>query len=355
MNILQVLVSMPPAAGTTAFCVGLSSALDMGGRHSIRIATRDVVRAKDLLRDLTMTCITLKEAWRSMLPCADWVPDVIHIHGLWAPVLHFLAARAYSCSIPVVWSPHGMLAPWALKYKWYKKALYWHLCQRRDVARATVIHVTSDLEASWVRTLGFSNPLAIVPLGVEVPQKPAEARENILLYVGRIHPVKGLENAIRAWGAIDHAGWKFVFVGPDEDGYVEILQEVSRIVGVDRDVVFLGARFGHELAGLYERCACVILPSFSENFGSTVIEGMSHSCPIIASRGTPWKLIEKYGCGWWVENSIEKLAEAIVDMIRRSSVERLAMGRRGRKVIEEQYSWSAVGEKMMQSYKEIVK
>ena len=96
-------------------------------------------------------------------------PDVVHIHGLWTLGLHRVVSKAVSAGVPIVWSPHGMLAPWAMAHKRWKKWPVWHLWQRRDLLRAKVLHVTSDLEVDWIRRLGFTQNVVMVPLGTNLP------------------------------------------------------------------------------------------------------------------------------------------------------------------------------------------
>ena len=94
--------------------------------------------------------------------------------------------------------------------------------------------------------------------------------------------------------------------------------------------------------------------SHTENFGATVVDALAHGKPVITSTKTPWKAVQEKGCGWWVENDVESLARALREMMGMPDDERRMVGDRGRPLVEEGYSWSAVGRKLVQAYQTMV-
>ena len=202
--------------------------------------------------------------------------DVVHIHGLWLPLFHKAAAWAREKGIAVVWSTHGMTAPWSMRHKRWKKRLAWWLYQQRDLKQAAAIHCTTDLEAGWNKALGFGNCF-IVPLGTDISHvehvERAERKERRLLFVGRIYPVKGLVNLIKAWKILHDStcstwlNWKLRIVGPDQAGHQAELESLVRESGLIDSVEFPGPKFGDDLSAEYANCDCLVLPSFTENFG----------------------------------------------------------------------------------------
>ena len=295
--------------------------------------------------------------------------DVLHIHGLWLKMYHQAAQWARANGIPVVWSTHGMTAPWSMRHKWWKKQVAWWLYQRRDLRQAAAIHCTTELEVGWNKALGFKNCF-IAPLGTQLPQLHSptlsQDRNHTLLFVGRIYPVKGLVNLIRAWGIamkqlsvscspfpVPHSNWKLRIVGPDQAGHQAELEALVRELGLGDSVEFAGPKFGDELSAEYENCDCLVLPSFTENFGATIVDALAHSKPCIASTFTPWKELQERGCGWWASNEPARLAESIVEMMSLDDATRRDMGAKGRRLVEEKYTWKAVAETMISKYKEI--
>ena len=295
------------------------------------------------------------------------LPDIVHIHGLWLGIQHYYAKWAKTRRLPIVWSTHGMTAPWAMHHKWWKKLLAWLLYQKRDLKSAAAIHCTTELEVGWNKSLGFNNCF-IAPLGTNenqfhtptLPSTPTHNSNYTLLFVGRIYPVKGLVNLIKAWKILHDStcstwlNWKLRIVGPDQAGHQFELESLVRELGLCDSVEFPGPKFGEELSAEYNNCDCLVLPSFTENFGATVVDAMAHGKPVITSSFTPWKIVQESGCGWWVSNEPDKLAEAIRGMIDAGDVKRCEMGRRGRRLVEEKYTWSAVGKTMKSAYERLL-
>ena len=291
--------------------------------------------------------------------------DIVHVHGIWTPILHRLARRVLQKGIPLVWSTHGMLASWAMWHKGWKKWPVWWLWQKRDLTNATVIHVTSELEAKRVRDLGFRNRLEIVPLGTSWAGIPASemVREKIVLFVGRIYPIKGLENLIRAWALIqvDVPGWTLRLVGPDQAGYMSKLKKLCATCHVSESVDFAGPKFDDRLALEYQRASVSVLPSFTENFGGVVIDSLACGCPVIASTGTPWSILQGNGtseesrCGWWVDNSPPSLARALREAMSLDEKTRQRMEAVGRQLVASDYTWPHVAERLFPIYQSITK
>ena len=285
--------------------------------------------------------------------------EVVHIHGMWSPILHRVSRWAHKNEIPVVWSTHGMTAPWSMRHKWWKKWPVWHLYQKRDLRQASVIHSTTDLEAKWNKELGFKNLQTVIPLGTVLPNKKDSSvikREDVLrvLFVGRIYPVKGLMNVVRAAVELKDCKILFRIVGPDQDGHqAELMGEAERL-GVLGMFDWAGARYGEDLSDEYDNCDMLILPSFTENFGATVVDALSHGKPALASAFTPWKILEERNCGWWVSNKPRDLAKVFRAIVALDTDKLNEMGVCGRKLVEEKYTWAAVCNAMLKGYKEIL-
>lgn len=338
MKILHVITGMRKAAGTTTFVGNVVQGLQLAG-HDVEVV---------------MSTSGLKKC------------DIIHIHGLWGGLLHKAALFAKKNGIPVVWSTHGMTAPWAMHHKWWKKLPAWLLYQRWDLKSAAALHCTTELEVEWNKTLGFRDCF-IVPLGTHLlqsfSQTPIHDSNSTLLFVGRIYPVKGLENLIHAWGKvvrrletkIKNENWKLRIVGPDQAGHRSELEHIVEELGLSETVKFVGAKYGEDLDREYDNCQCLVLPSFTENFGGVIVDAMAHGKPCIASTYTPWKELRERECGWWVSNEPEALAAAICEMITLDKTRRCEMGERGRRLVEEKYTWDVVVKAMVKGYKMITK
>ena len=279
--------------------------------------------------------------------------EIIHNHGLWAHPNHAAARVARQLGIPLVVSTHGMLATWALKHKAWKKKLGWWAYQKADLEQANVIRATAEHEALAIRELGFRQPIALIPNGIEMPHPspPVNGKdERMLLFVGRIYPVKGLINLVKAWAAVRPQGWRCVIAGPDESGHRREIEATISSAGVGGSFSFPGAIDGSAKWNLYKSADLFVLPSFTENFGLVVAEALACGVPVITTKGTPWECLKARDCGWWVDVGAEPLAAALREAMGATDVRRREMGQHGRQLVEGRYAWSPIGKSMVQVY-----
>jgi len=327
--------------------------------------------------------------------------DIVHIHGLWSFVLHQVVQWSMRQKTPIIWSPHGMLAPWAMAHKRWKKILPWIIYQKADLKNATCFHATSDLEVAWIRNLGFSQPCKIVPLGTTLPTKQTQGfslkdkgTTRIILFIGRIYPVKNLDTLIRAFQRVkfgqqpsmfNRQNWKLVLTGPDQAGHLSELSTLATSIGLkvwesnkgqgnmkgsrdswitdelrdvilhtNADVFFTGALFESSKDFVYRIADFFALPSYTENFAGVVVDALAYGIPCVVSKNTPWKEVEDEKCGFWVENDIDGLADALLRMMSLSDEERQQMGMRGHDWVSKKYTWNSVGLKMLGVYDKIL-
>lgn len=313
------------------------------------------VFVRNLSRQLSIRGHVSEIVTKGIDPSAMSLCDVVHIHALWDPYLHKMAKAAHKFNKPIVWSPHGMLTPWALRHKWWKKILGLMMYQWWDLRRAKLLHVTADSERTDVRRLALFQDSVIVPLGVDnvLTSVNRVDKEKIVLFISRVHRKKGLPNLLRAWSSIGREtkkGWRLLIAGPDQGGHTEYLKNLSSQLGLSGEVEFIGPVYGDEKVALYRRAAIFVLPTLSENFGAVVVEALAQETPVICTKGAPWHDLEQYRCGAWVDIGVTPLKIALEKMLDMSAEERLNMGRCGRELVERKYSWSGVGAAMESAY-----
>lgn len=286
--------------------------------------------------------------------------QIIHDHGLWEPSNQAAAQTAVKYNLPLIISPRGTLEPWARRQKFVKKQVAWYLYQRRNLARATVLHATSVAEAEHLRQLNLRQPIALIPNGLELPAMPA-AKSNkptlgmkTILFLSRIHPVKGLLNLVEAMRLAQLQGWRVVIAGPDSNGHQAEVQAAIHAAGLDSLFTFVGAVDDHAKWALYQQADLFVQPSFSENFGISIAEALASGVPAIATQATPWAELEKHQCGWWVSVGAEPLAQALREATQLDDSCRQQMGQNGRLLIEKKYTWPAIAEQMTAVYRWIL-
>lgn len=283
--------------------------------------------------------------------------DVIHNSSLWMyPNIYPLDAARRSRAKLVV-SPHGCLAEWARKRHRLGKWVIGNLLGQYGVLRrADLFHATSHKEYREIRDAGYRRPVAVIPIGVDIPEigrvRPARRK---LLFLGRIHPVKAVGRLLEAWARVapGFPGWDFQIVGPD-CGLLEPLREMAACRRIPR-VEFSGEKTGGEKFRCYASADLYVLPSFTENFGITVAEALACGTPVIVSDQTPWQGVVQGKCGWCVDNSVDSLAGqlGISLSMERGALEE--MGARGRAWMAESFSWDGVARAMRAAYRWILR
>ncbi len=272
--------------------------------------------------------------------------DVIHLHGMWSPYLAVAALVAHIKRIPLVISPHGCLEPWALDYKKIKKNLALKTYQGMVLRAASLFVATANQEAESIRRLGHYQPVAIIPNGVDVavlakPESPASRK--IILFLSRIHPKKGLLDLVEAWSMSRQPEWKIVIAGGDEGGYREVVEALIQAKGLQSDFEFTGFVDGLRKQSCFDSATLFILPTYSENFGIAIAEALANELPVITTTGAPWSDLVEHRCGWWVAPGVHGVTDALIAAMACTSDELRAMGKRGRELVINKYSWSHIG------------
>ena len=285
--------------------------------------------------------------------------DVVHNHGLWLMPNVECAHIAARHQKPLVISPRGTLAPAALKFSPHVKRLFWTVLQGPAIRTASCLHATSEQEYRDIRKSGLRQPVSIIPNGVDLPQictKPRRPNDlRTLLYLGRLHPIKGLDKLLKAWKdvAVGAKDWQMRIVGPDEQGYRGELERLVSDLGVPR-VVFAGPRYGAEKSNEYAAADLYVLPSHSENFGMSVAEALAHGTPVITTTGTPWGGLRAHGCGWFVDLSAGALEQALREALSLPADTLSTMGRAGRNWMRCDFAWARIAGQMEETYRWIL-
>ncbi|MBV6440286.1 MAG: D-inositol-3-phosphate glycosyltransferase [Saprospiraceae bacterium] len=252
----------------------------------------------------------LHSVWEAMPEC-----DIVHLNSLFYPpsLLSALIARWHQ--IPIVWSPRGELDEKALVYStWKKKPFLWFI--RRFLAQHSTFHSTSPEETERIYTIFGQNTRVVeIPNYMELPPfLNLDQEELYLLYLGRIHPKKAIENLLSALPLSKQfmqSEYRLKIAGDDRNAYGEQLKHQVFKLGLQEKVKFTGLVEGAEKQRLFAGARFFILPSHTENFGNVVIESLAQGTPVIASKGTPWAILEQNRAGFWTDNAPKVLAQTI--------------------------------------------
>lgn len=291
--------------------------------------------------------------------------DLLHIHGIWNAPEWSAARLAKVRGVPYVMSPRGMLHPAArrLGHVWRKRIAY-GLLERSRLAGADLLHATSETEAEVLRTLGLAVPILVVPNGVDAAAatkaKPGfRARLGIaphafvILYLGRIHPIKRLDLLADAFAKVrdTHRATHLVLAGPDEHGHLAgVMRRLPSHAGF---VHAIDVPSEDDKWALLGDANVSVQCSDSESFGLAVVEAMAAGVPVVVTRTCPWPDIEARECGFWVEQTVPAIAEAIRTLLG-DPTRAKAMGERGAAFARERYSWDVIAHTMAASYAGVI-
>jgi glycosyltransferase involved in cell wall biosynthesis len=292
----------------------------------------------------------LREVWK-------WIPevDVVHLTSIYnfpvIPTLLFCRLRRK----PLVWSPRGALNSWHGEPKRFLKALFRTIC-RAAAPKAIMLHVTSKREADYASAKFPAIRTVIVPNGVAVPatiHRTEPSSRLRIAYLGRLHPIKGVELLIAACSQLGEVPWALTIAGYGEAPYLEQLRRLCRTTGISESVTFAGFIDGaEERAALFANTDLFVLPSYSENFGLVVAEALAHGVPVVTTTRTPWNTVDQMKCGVCVEPTVEDLARGI----RRAAAQPLReMGDRGREWMRSAFQWQAISAELIQTYAALAK
>lgn len=289
--------------------------------------------------------------------------DGVHVHGLWEAHGSLSASVARELGKPYIVSAHGMLDPWALASKRWKKRLYAAVVERATLQGAACLHALTRAEARDYRSFGCSGPIAIIPNGVTLRPRtddqalyaafPQLHGKRLVLFMGRLHYKKGLDLLVDAWAALAHrfSDATLVLAGPDSDDSRAPIERRVRESVLGASVVFTGmlsARMKHSALANAE---CFVLPSYSEGHSVAVLEAMGAGLPVILSTECHVPEVTAFHAGWEIPAELDPLVAALEAMLLRTPAENAATGSRARDLVRQRFTTEVVTRQMAELYR----
>lgn len=261
-----------------------------------------------------------------------------------------------------------MLNRWHLRrlgFKQLRKLIYWRTVAYPAFRSIPLIHAVTPRERDELATWFPGQGIKVIPNAIDLEAMDslgAEAGaelspvvdEPYLLFLGRLHPVKGIELLIAAFAealAGTNGKFRLLIVGPESDpAYVAQLKSLVRLSGLEARVTFLGPVFGpREKLSLYRHAWAVCSPSQSEVMGLVNLEAASAGVPVVTTHETGLGGWEEAG-GLLVHPRVEELSRALQQVFSWSPRERRDRGQKMRQLVERRYSWQAVGPQWLELY-----
>ena len=277
---------------------------------------------------------------------------LLHNHSFWMMPNIYPGQVAARHRIPYIVAPRGTLAKASFERGSAVKRVFWPMLQRPALSAVTVFHATAESERDDIRRAGFRQPIAVIPNGVDLPPfARVPSAHPTILYLGRIHPSKGIDGLLRAWAKLapQRPAWRLRLVGPDNEGYLSRMQALAAELGLER-CSFDGALTGREKEEAYGAASVYVLPTHAENFGLTVAESLASGTPAIVTKGAPWSGLVANRCGWWIDHGVDPLRDALAEATALESGALSEMGLRGRAWMDREFCWDSIADRMMATY-----
>lgn len=298
--------------------------------------------------------------------------DIIHIHGLYRFPMTYAGWLARKMYVPYIISPHGSLDPFLYKqsrYNLFLKRVYEKIFDIPNLNHAAAVHYTTQDEAERTNFLDLKARCEIVPIGIywetykSLPEQGLfRARSGLggetplVLFLGRINFKKGLDLLVPAFTSVlqQIPEARLALVGPDNEGYGSKVKRWCEEQGIREKVVFVGHLGAEEVIEAYVDADVFVLPSYTENFGLTVVEAMASGCPVVLSdQVNIWREVQHAGAGLVTGLDADEIAKAVCNLLTHTQ-EAMAMGARGREVVEMRFTWDRIVDKYTKVYQDLI-
>lgn len=298
---------------------------------------------------------------RKMLSAEISETHILHLNSLFNSysIYSFLYKTIFHPNKKIIWSVRGELNENALKYSKWKKVPF--LLMYKLFNNNIVYHSTSKQETEGIKKIFPKNGIIEIPNLLFPAERLSIANNKNLLYVGRIHPIKALHKLIEGLSlskSFLDSDSKFLIVGKQEDrhnNYKEELLNLIKMLKLEGKVIFKGHLEGIEKEKVYAQSYALILASETENFGNVVVEALNQGTPVIASKGTPWSILQEYKAGLHVSNDPKDLANSIDSLLLLNKVEYQQMRNNSYKLIDENFEIKSQIYKWIDIYKNLTK
>ncbi len=322
-------------------------------------------------------------------------PDLVHPQFLWSySSMATLRWRQQDSRRRHLVSPRGMLDPWAIRHSRWKKRIAGLLFETKHLRKAACIHALCENEAQSIRKLGLNNPICVIPNGIDVPSNeeldrlkfvPLEDGESspcinspsndsvltkaaatelrsrgrkeidgrrTLLYVGRIHPKKGLLHVIQAWKQAqqDLVNCRLVIAGWDDGDYQQTLSQAIDELMLKESITLVGSIYGQPKAIALARADTFILPSLSEGLPMAVLEAWAYRLPVLMTPQCNLAIGFQSKSAMRIETDVRTLADGLREWANTSDAMLDEMGNNGRRLVQSQFQWNHIALQMTQVY-----
>jgi glycosyltransferase involved in cell wall biosynthesis len=380
LKILQVVPFFTPARGGSVIVpYHLSKELATKG-HEITVITTDFEFDKDYANSLEeegvnvvhLHCIANIGLFLFSPGMKKWLRnnikkfDIIHMHNYRSYQNNVVYRFAKKFDVPYILQAHGSILPFFAKQR-LKKLYDWVWGYKLLKYTSKVIALTTT-ESQQYKKMGVNeDKIEIVPNGINPSKynnlpKRGEFRskysigrdEKIILYLGRIHKIKGIDLLVQSFAdlTMELDNVRLVIVGPD-DGYLSTLIKIIKHSKIDDKVIFTGPLYETDKLEAYVDADVYVLPSMYETFPMTVLEACACGTPVIVTDRCGIADIVDGKVGYVVEFDKDQLGDAILELLGSDDL-RAELGGKGKKLMKEEFGWDGIVRKVEKIYEKVI-
>jgi len=380
MKIVHVISSLSPnLGGLPVACLNLAANQAKLG-HEVTILTQHIVsdresqifitsvRYHEKINYLSLPYASnlkylLDKGHSIMLAVESLQPNVLHLHGVWEPFLLYVGRWALSNKLPYIISPHGMLYPYCLSEKSFKKKIALKLFYKRFIDHASALHVLNNDEKDAINSFINKQLVFVASNGVDDALLEFSEKNNInpssqfgvnkpyFLFLGRLHPIKGLDLLLESFGWYVNQGglYDLALIGPDGGSLKSISNWLERNDDIKHRVLMPGSIYGDEKYTWIINSLAYIQTSKHETFSMSITEALALSKPVIITKNCHFPEVAEVGAGFVTDPCPEKISSCMLKIDNSPKVME-DMGRAGSLLVRKRFQWERTAADLVTGY-----
>lgn len=302
-----------------------------------------------------------KWAWHHL---ADY--DLVHIHAAFSYASTATMSLARLQHVPYVVTLHGLLCGWSMRQSRRKKQFYLSIAERSNLNHARALHFTSTYEQQESASLQLKAPAMMIPFGLEVPPLIPNARsrlhqwleippdEPVILFMSRLHPVKGLDYLIPALGQVANQRFHFIIAGSGSPEYEAEIQQLLSKAQLQARTHCVGFVQGEPKDLLLQGADLLVQTSKLESFGIAVLEALASGTPVLVTPAVAIaSLVKQQQLGYVAELDITSIANTLAYFLDHS-MKSNTTAKHVREFVENGYTWEKVARQLVEMYQKIL-
>ena len=294
--------------------------------------------------------------------------EIVHIHEHRQTLAIIASHFARKNNIPYIVQAHGSVLPFFQKEG--LKNLFDKVFGFKILHNAACVFALTEVEKEQYLNMGVDeDKIEIVPLGInleEYENLPDYGRfrskfnisddDNLILFVGRIHEIKGLDLLIDSFndliGLNENKNIKLAIVGPD-DGYLTELEDKIRMYSLEDNVIVTGPLYKEEKQEALVDCDLFVMPSKYESFTTSGLEAMACSKPLVLTKNNHIHDWVDGNCGLACDDDKDSLRSAIEKLLFDEDLSK-TYGENGKRLIKERYDWDIINKQILDIYEKLL-